>query len=135
MKTKSLKDNEIYREQIIEEMQKVFTLDKRILREICYYPCKFAKRKMEDLNENRPIRIRYFCVFTQKNTYNKDKYIMLRSKTLLDNIEQVTLAMVILLAYELPNYDSTRRVINLAIETKDYEKIQDIYNAWKEYIK
>jgi hypothetical protein len=74
-------------------------------------------------------------VFTQKNTYNKDKYIMLRSKTLLDNIEQVTLAMVILLAYELPNYDSTRRVINLAIETKDYEKIQDIYNAWKEYIK
>ena len=128
-------NNEIYREQIIDEMYEKFGVDKRVLREICYYPLKFAKRRMEDFNDSRPIRIRYFGVFAQKEKHNKEKYMIGKSEKLLNNIEEVTLVMVSVLGYELPTYESARNVINLAVETKDYEKINDIYNAWKEYIK
>ena len=135
MKTKSLQNNEIYREQIIEEMVSKFNLDKRVLREVCYYPIRFTKRVMEDPADPRPIRIRYFGVFTQKNKFNKDKHMKDYYDKLMGDIENVTLAMVLLLGYELPTYESTRNVLDLAYKTKDYAKLQDIYDAWKEYIK
>ena len=135
MKTKSLQNNEIYREQVIEEMVDKFKLDKRILREVCYYPMKFTKRIMEHPSDSRPVRIRYFGVFTQKNKHNKDTHMKDYYDKLMNNIPDVTIAMVTLLGYELATYDSTRNVLDLALKTRDYEKIQDIYNAWKEYIK
>lgn len=128
-------ENELYREQIIEEMQNKFGIDRRVLREICYHPIRFAKRKMENMSDSRPVRIRYFGVFTQKNKYNKEKYMEEAYVKLINNIETVTIAMVTMLGYELPTYESTRNVLEQAMKTKDYEKLNDIYEAWRVSIK
>jgi hypothetical protein len=44
-----------------------------VIKEIAYHPLKFAKRRMEDLIDDRPIRIRYFAAFVLKSTKTKER--------------------------------------------------------------
>jgi hypothetical protein len=44
-----------------------------IIKEIVYHPLKFAKRRMEDPKESRPIRIRYFATFVLKAGKDKER--------------------------------------------------------------
>jgi hypothetical protein len=44
-----------------------------VVKEIAYHPLKFAKRRMEDPTDNRPIRIRYFAAFDQKTVKTKER--------------------------------------------------------------
>jgi hypothetical protein len=44
-----------------------------VIKEICYHPLKFAKRRMEDLTDDRPVRIRYFAAFVMKEVKTKER--------------------------------------------------------------
>ena len=44
-----------------------------VVKEIVYHPLKFAKRRMEDPKESRPIRIRYFATFVLKTGKDKER--------------------------------------------------------------
>jgi hypothetical protein len=44
-----------------------------VIKEIVYHPLKFAKRRMEDPLDDRPIRIRYFAAFVLKSTKTKER--------------------------------------------------------------
>lgn len=44
-----------------------------VIKEIVYHPLKFAKRRMEDPKEKRPIRIRYFATFVLKTGKDKER--------------------------------------------------------------
>lgn len=126
-------------DKIIRELAKKYNKDIRVIKEIVYSPLKFAKRKITDDVDNRPIRIRYFGVFVQKEHYTKEtKRMEKRIRELLKNIQEVTIAMMVLLGYSLPRTtakDSATRIIREAEKAKDYEKINDIYSAWQEFIK
>ena len=126
-------------DKIIRELAKKYKKSIKVSKEIVYSPLKFAKRKITDDVDNRPIRIRYFGVFVQKEHYTKEtKQMEKRIRELLKNIQEVTVAMMVLLGYSLPRTtakDSATRIIREAEKAKDYEKINDIYSAWKEFIK
>lgn len=44
-----------------------------VIKEIVYHPLKFAKRRMEDPEDDRPIRIRYFAAFVLKSSKTKER--------------------------------------------------------------
>lgn len=44
-----------------------------VIKEIVYHPLKFAKRRMEDSIDDRPIMIRYFAKFALKSTKTKER--------------------------------------------------------------
>jgi hypothetical protein len=44
-----------------------------VIKEIVYHPLKFAKRRMEDPLDERPIRIRYFAAFVLKSSKTKER--------------------------------------------------------------
>lgn len=44
-----------------------------VVKEIVYHPLKFAKERMEDLEDERPIRIRYFGSFMTKKVKTKER--------------------------------------------------------------
>jgi hypothetical protein len=43
-----------------------------VIKEIVYHPLKFAKRRMEDPKDDRPIRVRYFATFVMKSVKTKE---------------------------------------------------------------
>lgn len=54
--------------EIIEEGAKKFKVDKRVYKAIALFPLKFVKRKIESLEDWKPIRVRYFGVFDLTKT-------------------------------------------------------------------
>jgi len=55
-------------EEIIKQLSQKYNKDKRVIKVICEYPFLFAKRKIEDPNDIRPIMITYFGKFIPKHT-------------------------------------------------------------------
>ena len=45
----------------------------RVIKKIVYHPLLFAKRVMEDDNDERPIRIRYFGILVLKSKKSKER--------------------------------------------------------------
>lgn len=125
--------NDGTQERLIKELAKKYKVDPRLVKTVVYHPIKFAKSKMENPTNNRPIRIRHFGLFTQKHVLNKDYLFELRVKALLDNIFDVAIMMASVLDFTIVNEESARRIITLAHETKDYEKLQLIWDEWSYY--
>jgi hypothetical protein len=57
-----------------------------VIKEIAYHPLKFAKQRMEDVDDPRPIRIRYFATFVLKS--GKTKEWVKKYKEIYRNYEQ-----------------------------------------------
>ena len=102
-----------------------------------YSPLKFANRVIQDEIDPRPIRVRYFGVFTQKINNNKELKFGNMVNVLLDtnNIDDVFLAMITRLEFPISKKESAIKIIETARDDKDYDKIRMIYDAWLEYDK
>ena len=61
-------------DKIIKHISLIKFKDPRVIQNIVYHPILFAKQKMTDPDDCRPIRIRYFGVFTGKYMRNKDTH-------------------------------------------------------------
>jgi hypothetical protein len=53
-------------EEIIKELSLKYNKDKRVIKLICEHPLLFAKYRMKDPNDIRPIMIPYFAKFVFK---------------------------------------------------------------------
>lgn len=126
--TNNDKDNLVQR-----ELAKKYKKDTRVIKTITEYPFKFAKERMSDPSDDRPIRIRYFGVFTQRKLKNKDVIMKYRTSALLDNIEDVTVMMATILDFVVPTFESAKKVIEKAYEEKDYDKLHMIWEGWRDY--
>ena len=120
---------------IIKKLAEKYNKDFRIIQEIVGSPFKFVNRVIRDPYDERPVRIRYFGVFVQKTSYNKENKLRDMVKTLLNNIGDVLVVMASTLGYDIDKTKSAKRIIDDAVKDKDFEKIRDIYNAYREYIK
>jgi hypothetical protein len=120
-------------DRIIKDIAKKYKLDYRHVKNIVYYPFKFAKAKMSDPLNERPIRIKYFGVFTQKHILNKDFYFKTKTEAMLDSIEDVAVIMSTVLGYQIISLDSAKNIITTALEQKDYEKLQTIWDELRYY--
>lgn len=125
--------NDDVQNKLIKDLAKKYNLDKRVIHNIVYYPIRFAKTKMEDPCNNRGIRIRYFGLFTQKHIVNKDYLYNLRVKSMLDNIDNVAIMMGSILGFQISSANSAKIIIETALEQKDYDKLQLIWDEWSYY--
>jgi len=77
----------------------------------------------------RPIRIRYFGVFALKHRDAKDNMFKDRVKKMKGAMSK-TLIIMAAMGYLIKDDKSVNRILDEALEIKDYEKIQTI---WEEY--
>lgn len=61
------------KEEIVKRLAKKYSMDERVVRLIIDYPIKFAKERISDNEDFRPVRIRYFAVFLPKSAGNEWK--------------------------------------------------------------
>lgn len=54
------------KDEHVKKLAKKTNIDPRVVRLVADYPIKFAKEKMSNEEDWRPIRIRYFAVFLPK---------------------------------------------------------------------
>lgn len=59
------------KEELVKKLATKYNLDFRVVRLIIDYPIKFAKERMSDPEDFRPIRIRYLAVFLPKAAGNE----------------------------------------------------------------
>ena len=62
-----------WQDDLIHNVGLTFFKKDWVIKEIAYHPLKFAKRRMEDPTDDRPIRIRYFAAFALKSTKTKER--------------------------------------------------------------
>jgi hypothetical protein len=62
-----------WQDDLIHQVGLTFFKKDWVIKEIVYHPLKFAKRRMEDPTDDRPIRIRYFAAFVLKSTKTKER--------------------------------------------------------------
>ena len=120
-------------ERLIRNIAKKKEMNLRITKTIAYYPLKFAKERMTDLSDDRPVRIRYFGAFVHKYMGSKKYRYEKKADLLLDSIEDVAVMMATILGFQLVNFESAKNIIELAVEQKDYEKIKMIWDEWESY--
>lgn len=125
----------LVQDDILRELSKKFNKDIRHIKTVAYYPIRFAKEIIENTLDDRPIRIRYFGAFTQKYISNKDLIMSVRVKHLLNNLEDVAIMMATILDFIIPKISSARKIIEDIVKTKDYEKLNLIWEEWKLYKK
>ena len=80
----------------------------------------------------RPVRIRYFGAFVQKKNFSKIVRMEKKVKELLDNIDDVALLMIGVLEFtHVKSAVDAIRLIETARDNVDVDKIDFIYDAWK----
>jgi hypothetical protein len=61
-------------DKILKHLSLIKFKDLRVIQAIAYHPLLFAKHKMADPDDYRPIRIRYLGAFVQKYMHNKEMH-------------------------------------------------------------
>jgi len=124
------KNNKVlHQDRFIRELAKKHNKDPRVIREVVYSPLKFASRVVSDPTDMRPIRVRYFGVFALKHKDAKINMFKDRVKKLKANMGK-TLIIMAAMGYLIKDDKSVNRILDEALEVRDYEKIQTI---WEEY--
>jgi hypothetical protein len=120
---------------IIKNLALKYKKDPRIIEAIVYSPLKFAKKVFEDPKDDRPIRIKYFGVFVQKPIFNKDTRMKKLLEDLRKDIPATLVVMASILEFPIATADSVNKILDLAEETDDYDKVRMIWDALQEYNK
>ena len=120
-------------DKLIRDIAKAKKMDSRLVKAIAYYPLKFAKDRMTDISDDRPIRIRYFGAFVHKHMQTKKFKYETRASILIENIEDVAIMMATILGFQLVNFNSAKKIIEDSVQQKDYEKIKLIWDEWESY--
>ena len=118
-------------DNILKSLSKEFNKDVRCVKNVAYYPIKFAKHIIEDPFNDTPIRIKYFGAFTQRYIKDRDLLFKIRTRHLLANIDDVAVMMATTLDFIIPKISSAKKIIDDIIEQKDYEKLDMIWEGWR----
>lgn len=62
-----------WQDELIHTIGLLTMKEDRVIRKIVYHPLEFAKEKMIDDDDERPIRIRYFGAFVLKSKKSKER--------------------------------------------------------------
>jgi hypothetical protein len=116
------------------EIASKYKMDKRVIHQICNHPILFTKRCVEG-SEQRPIRIRHFGVFVQKEKLNK-QYVMDNilkrllcvegdDRTLLKDLLEVLFNE----KYSVEDYDCEKK-INELHQKEDLRNLKRLYRMF-----
>jgi len=124
-----------YQDKLINKLGKKYNIDPRVVKQVVYSPLKFTNRVVQDPADMRPVRIMYYCVFTQKPSKNKMSRMEGQVDILLENMDEVIIVMGAILHFPISTMAGAKKILIDARETKDFEKVKMIWDAWKEYTK
>jgi hypothetical protein len=122
-----------------KEISVKLKIDKRVVHHVCNHPILFVKRCVEG-SETRPIRIRHFGVFTQKEKLNK-QYVMDNILKKLLNLEGEDrnllcelLAVLFKEKYTTDDFDCEKKINQLHADNdlKNLKKLYKLFNRDKE---
>lgn len=119
-------------DRIIKHISLVKFKDPRIIQAIVYHPLLFAKHRMADPDDYRPIRIRYFGAFVQKYMRNKEMYGKLSYI-----ITQIKLHPKLIKLFVDPDTGSyffsteleLRKYVNNLFDTNQKDELNNVYDA------
>ena len=106
------------------------------MKQIAHHPFLFAKRRMEDDNEERPIRIRKWGLFTQKHIIHKKQVMGRRYEKMIKDIDSVFEA--ICSTGDSREIDSKMFLENLlhdAYNDHDAKAIGEFWAIYQDYLK
>ena len=111
-------------QSIIKNISKSTGIDIRVVTQVVHHPFKFVRDKISG-NEERPIRIRYFGVFSQKYLLNKHSSVKRKVDIILTKYTK-----------DLANYlnlseEAAIIYLNKLFEDKKYKEIDVIYKKVK----
>jgi len=78
-----------WQKDIVDNIAKEFGIDKRVVREIAYYPLLFLRREMSDEYSERPVRIRKLGAWKMHTRSGKVKRLRERGKFLKENSDKL----------------------------------------------
>jgi hypothetical protein len=111
-------------QSIIKNISKSTGIDIRVVTQVVHHPFKYVRDKISG-NEERPIRIRYFGVFSQKYLLNKHSSV----KRKVDIILQKDLKELAE-HFNLPVEEAINH-LNKLFEDKKYKEIDVLYKLLK----
>lgn len=114
-------------DRIIRHISLLNFKDPRVVQQVVYHPFLFAKHRMADPDDYRPVRIRYFGAFVgkfmrNKEMYNKLSYII---QALKDHPELVKI-------FVDPVFDNdydARIYVNQLFDDNAKDAVNDIYDV------
>lgn len=121
-----------WQDKIIDQLAFKYGLDKRVVREVVYYPLLFTNRVMNDPKDDRPIRIKHLGVFAYRGSRNKSV------------IEKPKYDLIIQHAEELFNihYNEEFETLDHFVEyiidlwnQREYSAIRKVHQIFKDKIK
>lgn len=119
----------LHQDRLMRRLAKEHGKDPRVIKEIVNSPIKFANRVISDPWDIRPIRIRYFGVFMLKHKDAKDNLAKAHVKYMKAKIVKIMIIMTSM-GYIIKDETSVNRILDEALENKEYDKLQVI---WEEY--
>jgi hypothetical protein len=114
-------------EKLIKHISLIKFKDPRVIRTIVNHPMFFAKKKMTDPDDLRPIRIRYFGVFVGKYMRNKEMF-----KKLSYVIAAIKKHPELIELFVEPSFTKeweARKYVNMLFDTNDRDSLRAIYDA------
>jgi len=101
-------------------------INERVVRHIVSHPILFAKQRMADPNDDRPIRIKYFGTFVQKKIANKENVRRLNEVLKLVRLNSTHYLNVFDGLFN--DMDEILKHIRTAFNTRDKEEFDAVYN-------
>lgn len=116
-------------DRIIKHISLVKGKDPRVVQQVVYHPFLFAKHRMADPDDYRPIRIRYFGVFCGKFMRNKEMYQRLSYiiQSLKDDPTLVRIFVDPIFTDDL----TARKYVNSLFDANEKDSIISIFDAIK----
>jgi len=114
-------------DKLIKHISLIKFKDPRVIQAIVYHPMLFAKHKMADPDDIRPIRIRYFGVFTGKYMRNKEMF-----KKLSYIIAALKANPKLIELFVDPTFDNdldARMYVNNLFDSNDKASMEAIYDC------
>ena len=114
-------------DRIIKHISLIKFKDPRVMQQVVYHPFLFAKHRMADPDDYRPIRIRYFGAFTGKFMRNKEMYKKLSYiiQSLKDNPKLIKIFIDPVFTDDL----SARKYVNELFDANAKDSVNEIYDA------
>jgi hypothetical protein len=114
-------------DKIIKHISLIKFKDPRIIQSIVYYPFFFAKQKMADPDDYRPIRIRYFGAFVGK--YMRNKLMYKKLSYVITALKTHPKLFKIFIDPKFTNEADARKYVNKLFDDNNKEALETIYDA------
>lgn len=117
-----------WQKEIITNISKTFNLDKRVVREIVYYPLLFLHQHIIDDICERPIRIRKLGVWVLRGNRGKKKVLQKQYNFLLEHSEELYSKLTNLFNGKFDSKEAFERHLWWLYRNQNFNPIRRLYS-------